>query len=76
MAKKIVVAKLTNGDKQYVGKREVDLYDGTDAMTAHANIGLTLEVQRQIRDALKEKHGLKVSTSGGKAVSYDDIEEV
>ena len=74
--KSVVVAKFTHNDKQYVGKREVEMYEGTDAKTVHANVGMTLEIQREIRDALKVKYGLKTKTSGGKQVSYDAIESV
>lgn len=76
MAKKIIVAKLTSGDKVYIGKREEKFYDGNDQMTADANVGLTLRVQRQIRDALKVKHGLKVVSSGGASVDLTSIETV
>jgi hypothetical protein len=74
--KKIIVAKLTAGDKEYSGKREAELYDGNDQKTQDANVGATLRVQREIRDALKVKYGLKVATSGGVAKSYADIDEV
>ena len=73
---KIIVAKLTAGDKEYTGKRQADMYEGSDQRTADANVGLTLRVQREIRDALKVKYGLKVATSGGVAKSYSEIEEV
>ena len=76
MAKKIIVAKLTSGDKTYVGKREAKLYDGDDQMTADANVGMTLRVQRQIRDALKVKHGLKVVSTGGASVDLSAVESV
>lgn len=76
MAKTIIVARLTADGKEYIGKREVDIYDGNDSKTKDANVGLTLRVQREIRDALKVKYGLKAKVSGGKAVSYDDIDAV
>ena len=61
--KKIIVAKMTYEGKLYVGKREAKFYDGTstisDALISDANVGLVLRVQRQVRDALKVKHGLK-----------------
>ena len=76
MSKQVIVARFTNEDKEYIGRREVEMYDGNDKKTAHANVGLTLEVQREVREALKEKHGLKTRTSKGKSISYDDIEEV
>ena len=74
--KKIIVAKLTAGDKEYSGKREVDIYDGNDQKTLDAVVGMTLRVQRDIREALKVKYGLKVSTSGGVVKTYADIDEV
>ena len=76
MAKKIIVAKLTHEGETFVGKREVKVYDGDDEMTKDANVGLTLRVQREIREALKVKHNIKVITSGGKAVDYSAIESV
>jgi len=76
MAKKIIVAKLTHDDKQYVGKREVKLYDGDDQMTEDANVGLTLRTQRSIREALKVKHGIKTISAGGQEVDLSGIEAV
>ncbi len=80
MAKKIIVAKMTHDGQLYVGKREAKFYDGTstidDTMISDANVGLVLRVQRQVRDALKVKHGLKQVTSGGEAVDLSSIEEV
>lgn len=76
MAKKIIVAKMTYDGKEYVGKREVKLYDGDDQITADANVGMTLRVQRQIRDALKVKYGLKQVSSGGASVDLSAIEAV
>ena len=76
MAKKIIVAKMTHEGKEYVGKREVKLYDGDDQTSQDANVGMTLRVQRQIRDALKVKYGLKQVSSGGEAVDLSNIEEV
>lgn len=76
MAKKVIVAKLSHDGKEYIGKRDVKLYDGDDVMTADANVGMTLRVQRQIRDALKVKHGIKSVTSGGEAKDLSDIEAV
>ena len=76
MAKQVIVARLTANGKEYIGKREVEMYEGNDAKTKHANVGLTLEQQREIREALKVKNGIKVATSGGKAVDYSDIENV
>ena len=78
--KKIIVAKMTHADKLYVGKREAKLYDENSKIDAQilddANVGLVLRVQRQIRDALKVKHGLKTVTSGGEAIDTSSIESV
>ena len=76
MAKKIIVAKLSHDGKEYIGKREVKLYDGDDVMTDDANVGMTLRVQRQIRDALKVKNGIKSVTSGGVVKDLSSIETV
>ncbi len=80
MAKKVIVAKMSHEGKLYVGKREAKFYDGTstidETLVNDANVGLVLRVQRQVRDALKVKHGLKQVTSGGEAVDLSDIEEV
>ena len=76
MAKKIIVAKLTHDGSEFVGKREVKLYDGEDVQTADANVGLTLRTQRNIREALKVKHGIKTVTSGGEAKDLSTIDEV
>ncbi len=76
MAKKVIVAKLTHEGKEYVGKREVKLYDGDDQMAQDANVGLTLRTQRQIRDALKVKYGLKSVTSGGTKIDLSGVEAV
>ena len=74
--KKIIVAKLTHEGKEYVGKREAKFYDGDDQMSDDANVGLTLRVQRQIRDALKVKYGIKSITSGGVAKDLSAVESV
>ncbi len=76
MAKKVIVAKMTHEGKEFVGKREVKLYDGDDQLTADANVGLTLRVQRQIRDALKVKYGLKAISAGGEAMDLSAVESV
>ena len=76
MGKRIIVAKMTHDAKEYIGKREVKLYDGDDVMTADANVGMTLRVQRQIRDALKVKYGLKAISSGGESVDLSAVESV
>ena len=76
MAKTTIVAKMTHDEKEYVGKRSVDKYKGDDQMTQDANVGLTLRIQRQIRDALKVKYGIKTITSGGEAKDLSTIEEV
>lgn len=76
MAKRVIVAKLTHDEKQYIGKREVKIYDGDDQITEDANVGMTLRIQRQIRDALKVKYGIKSITSGGEAKDLSSIETV
>jgi hypothetical protein len=76
MAKRIIVAKLTADDKVFVGKREAKMYDGDDQMTSDANVGMTLRVQREIRDALKVKHGLKTISTGGASVDLSAVESV
>ena len=76
MAKQVIVARLTADGKEYIGKREADTYEGSDQKTKDANVGLTLRIQREIRDALKVKNGLKSVSSGGKAVDYSDIPEM
>ena len=80
MAKKVIIARLTHEGKQYVGKREAKQYDESskvdDTMVADANVGLTLRVQRQIRDKLKENHGLKVVSTGGESVDLSNVEAV
>lgn len=76
----VIVAKLTDNGKLYVGKREQKMYDKsskiTDELIGHANQGLRLEVQRSIRDAVAVKNGIKKITSGGKAVDLSNIESV
>lgn len=84
MAKKVIVAKMTaevEGQKrEFIGKREVKMYDENTKMEGnvidHANQGLTLVVQRQIRDALKVKYGLKAVVSGGESVDLSAVESV
>ena len=80
MSKEIVVARMTHEGKQYIGKREAKMYDANSKvdsrLIAHANIGLRLEVQRKIREALKEKNGLKTVSTGGSTVDFDSIENV
>ena len=76
----IIVAKMTHEGKLYVGKREVKMYDKsskvTDELIAHANVGLTLESQRSIREAVAVKNGIKKVTSGGVARDLSSIEAV
>ena len=76
MAKKVILAKMTHEGKEYIGKREVKLYEGDDQITQDANVGMTLRVQRQIRDALKVKYGLKAIATGGESVDLSAIEAV
>lgn len=75
MAKKTLVAKFTHDSEVYAGKREVELYDGSDQKTSDANRGMTLRIQNEIREAVKVKHGLKTVTSGGEAKDLSEIEE-
>ena len=76
----VIVAKLTDNGKLYVGKGEQKMYDKssklTDEMVNHANQGLRLDVQRSIREAVAVKNGIKKVTSGGKAVDLSTIESV
>ncbi len=79
--KKIIVAKVSGKDgNSYAGKREAKMYDEKDSSNAQliddANIGLTLRVQRSIRDAVKVNHGLKEVSTGGESVDLSDIEAV
>ena len=78
--KKIIVAKMTHDGKEYIGKRDTKMYDEAtkidSLVISHANAGLTLTVQRQIRDALKVKYGIKTVTSGGEAKDLSAIENV
>jgi len=78
--KQIIVAKLTHEGTQFVGKRESKMYDENtkiDAtVLAHANQGLTLAIQRSIREALKVKNGIKTVSSGGQAVDLSGIDAV
>lgn len=74
--KKIIVAKLTHEGKEYIGKREAKGYDGDDQKTADANVGLTLRIQREVRDALKVKYGIKTITSGGVSKDLSKVESV
>ena len=76
MAKKVIVAKLTHEGKEFVGKREVKLYEGDTQEAQDANVGLTLRTQRVIRDALKVKYGIKSITSGGKSIDLSGVENV
>lgn len=80
MAKQVIVAKLTHEGKLYVGKREVKMYDENSKLSteliAHANVGLTLEAQRSIRDAVKVKNGIKTVTSGGEKRDLSTIDSV
>lgn len=76
----VIVAKMTVDGKLYVGKRDVKMYDKssklTDELVGHANVGLTLEAQRNIREAVAIKHGIKKITSGGVSKDLSTIESV
>jgi hypothetical protein len=80
MAKKVIVARFTHDGKEYVGKREVKLYDENskidDALLRDANQGLTLRTQTSIRNAVKEKYGLKIVTAGGEGIDLSAVESV
>ena len=80
MAKKVIVAKMTHEGKEYIGKREVKMYDENTKMEGavidHSNQGLTLVIQRQIRDALKVKYGLKAIATGEERIDLSAIESV
>ena len=80
MAKRVIVAKFTHEGKEYIGKREVKMYDETskvdDTFLRDANQGLTLRTQTAIRNAVKEKYGLKTVSSGGEAVDLSGVESV
>lgn len=73
MSKKIVVARLNHDGKEYVGKREIDTDDATKE---DGIVGITLRVQREIRQALAVKYGIKSVSVGGKSIDTSDIEEV
>jgi len=80
MAKMVIVAKFTHEGKEYIGKRETKMYDENTKLEGsvlkHANDGLKLLVQRQIRDAMKVKYGLKEISAGGEAVDLSAVEAV
>jgi len=74
------VAKFTHEGKQYVGKRKVKMYDDKSKVDTQliddANVGLTLRVQRSIRESLKVKHNIKAVSVAGEAKDLSTIEEV
>ena len=78
--KKIIVARFTNEGKQYVGKREVKLYDENSKIDSgilrDANQGLVLRTQSAIRNAVKAKYGLGTISSGGESVDLSAVESV
>lgn len=80
MAKKVIVAKFTHEGKEYIGKREVKMYDENskvdDTLLRDANQGLTLRTQTSIRNAVKEKYGLKIVSAGGESVDLSGVESV
>ena len=81
MEKYIVVAEVKNreGEQQKV-KRMCERYTLADKITpeliVHANAGIKLVHQRQIRDAYYTKNGMKKTSAGGRKVNLDDIESV
>ena len=80
MSKQVIVARFTHEGKQFIGKREVKMYDENSKLDAQsiadANTGLRLRTQASIRNAIKVKYGLKTVSSGGEAVDYSAIENV
>jgi hypothetical protein len=78
--KEIIVAKFTHEGKEYVGKREVKMYDENSKVDSvllrDANQGLTLRNQSSIRNALKIKYGLKAISTGGESVDLSAVESV
>ena len=73
MSKKVVVARLNHDGKEYVGKREVDTKEANEA---DGIVGLTLRVQREIRQALAVKYGIGKVSLAGKVIDTNDIETV
>jgi hypothetical protein len=80
MSKEVIVARLTHEGQQFIGKREQKMYDESSKvdsiLLAHANVGLRLEVQRKIREALQVKHGLRKVSTGGVEQDLSAIENV
>lgn len=80
MAKKVIVAKFTHEGKEYVGKREVKMYDEgskvDELLLRDANQGLTLRTQTAVRNAVKQKYGLSVVSAGGENVDLSAVETV
>jgi len=80
MSKKVIVAKFTHEGKEYVGKREVKMYDESskvdDTLLRDANQGLTLRTQTAVRNAVKAKYGLGAITTAGESVDLSAVETV
>lgn len=80
MSKQIIVAKMTVDGQLYVGKREIEVYDSNSEITptliANANTGLVLATQRDIREKVAVKNGIKKVTSGGVSKDLSTIESV
>jgi len=78
--KKIIVARFTHEGKQYVGKREVKMYDESskvdESLLRDANQGLVLRTQSSIRNAIKQKYGLATASIGGESVDLSSVESV
>ena len=78
--KKVIVAKFTHDGKEYIGKREVKMYDESskvdDTLLRDANQGLTLRTQTAVRNAVKAKYGLGTISTGGEAVDLSAVETV
>ena len=77
--KKVIIARMTVDGKAYIGKREVTLHDAnsqiSDVLVSEAIVGQTLRVQRQIREALKVKNGLKTVSTAGETTDLSNIED-
>ena len=73
----VIVAKVKGNDgKWIVGKRaDVEMYPEDTKMGVHGNVGLTLEVQREIRLVLQTRHGMIKKTVDGEELDTSEIEE-
>jgi len=75
-----VVARVTIDGTVQKGQRPAEMYTAesevSTALIAHANVGLTLEVQRQIREALIAKYAPEGSKSAKRGADTNDAEDV